>query len=136
MMTALAVATTHPVLSDPTLMLTWATLVVTIIAACIAVARWGRKYGRKIMQMVEDFNGTGERPGVPARLGVMERLQGLDLQVAQVISETSPNHGGSMKDAVQRIDTKVGTLEIDVKGIHERMDLTGPQKVVEVNVHP
>jgi len=120
---------------DPTVVLAWLTCIGAVGSLAIACIRFGRRTGRKIMQMVEDFNGTKERPGVAAVPGVMERLQILDLQVAHVISETSPNHGGSMKDAVSRIEDKVVTLSEDVIRLHERLD-GPPAKVVEVNVHP
>jgi hypothetical protein len=130
-----AAATARTFALDPTVMLAWLTCIGAFGSLVIACIRFGRRAGRQIMQMVEDFNGTKERPGVPAKLGVMERLQTLDLQVAHVISETSPNHGGSMKDAVSRIDDQVVTLAADVRSLHERLD--GPSvKAVEVNVHP
>jgi hypothetical protein len=107
-------AVTSPATSsslDPTVLLTWLTCLVTLSGLIITVL----KYGRRIMQMVEDFNGEPERPGVPAKPGVMERLQTLDAQVAVVHAEVNYNHGGSIKDVVDRI-------EGDVKSIHERLD--------------
>jgi hypothetical protein len=119
-----AVASTATASSiDPTVLLTWLTCLVTLGGLLWSVF----KYGRRIMQMVEDFNGEPERPGVPARPGVMTRLSAIE-------AEITPNHGGSIKDAVNRIDVKVVTLESDVKGIHERLD-SGGQEKVQVNVH-
>lgn len=103
---------------DPTILLTWLTCLATLGSLVVAVL----KYGRRIMQMVEDFNGEKERPGVPARPGVMQRLLVIE-------AEITPNHGSSIKDAVTRIDTQVADLTTDVKGLHNRLD--GVQ-----NVHP
>lgn len=96
---------------DPTVLLTWLTCLSILGGIVVAIL----KYGRKIMQMVEDFNGTAERAGVPARPGVMQRLGTLDEQVAAVHTEVNYNHGTTIKDAVARIEN-------DVKGIHERLD--------------
>lgn len=95
---------------DPTILLTWLTCLVTLIGGLGAMY----KYGRRIMQMVEDFNGEHERPGVTARPGVMRRLQTLDDQVAAVHKEVNYNSGTTVKDAVARIEN-------DVKIIHERL---------------
>lgn len=96
---------------DPTALLTWITCLATLSGLGIGMM----KYGRRIMQMVEDFNGTKVRPGVPERPGVMARLQTLDEQVAAVHTEVNYNHGTTIKDAVARIET-------DVKDLHKRLD--------------
>lgn len=71
---------------------------------------------------MRDWQGEPERPGVPARPGVMLRLQthendltALAGQVEVIHSEVNYNHGGSIKDAV-------GRIESDIKGIHMRLD--------------
>lgn len=110
-MIALATSPTVSASLDPTILLTWVTCLVTLVGFIIAMMRWGRK----IMQMVEDFNGTAKRPGVPERPGVMARLQTLDERVDAVHTEVNYNHGTTIKDAITRIET-------DVKGLHERLD--------------
>jgi len=99
---------------DPTALLAWLTCLVTLAGCVVAILKWGRK----IMQMVDDFNGTNQRPGVPERPGVMARLQTLDEKVAAVHAEVNYNHGTTIKDAVSRIET-------DLKGVHDRMDRQG-----------
>jgi hypothetical protein len=96
---------------NPTILLTWLTCLITLGGFVLASA----KYGRKIIQMVEDFNGTTARPGVPQRPGVMARLQTLDERVDAVHTEVNYNHGTTIKDAITRIES-------DVKGIHEKID--------------
>lgn len=96
---------------NPTVLLTWLTCLATLGGAVVMVL----KYGRRVMQMVEDFNGTADRPGVPARPGVMQRLQLIE-------TEITPNHGSSIKDAVNRIDAQVIVLQTDLKGVHDRLD--------------
>lgn len=96
---------------DPTALLAWLTCLVTLGGVAVAMMKWGRK----IMQMVDDFNGTRQRPGVPERPGVMARLQTLDEKVAAVHTEVNYNHGTTIKDAVSRIET-------DLKGVHDRLD--------------
>lgn len=46
----------------------------------------------------EDWDGEPDRPGVPGRLGVMVRL-------ATIEGELRPDHGGSMRDSVNRIES-------------------------------
>jgi hypothetical protein len=114
-MIALVSSPTTSASFDPTVLLAWLTCLGALGGIAITLIKYGRNYGRKIMQMVEDFNGTEERPGVPSRPGVMARLQTLDEQVAAVHTEVNYNHGTTIKDAITRIET-------DVKGIHDKMD--------------
>lgn len=72
-------------------------------------------------QLLRDFYGDA-RPGVPQRPGVLVSLENLDSKVDHILSEIQPNHGGSIKDAVVRMDTRLVSVESDVKGIHERLD--------------
>lgn len=87
-----------------------------------------------------DWYGEPERPGVAARPGVMEQLSSLRSQVAVVHNEVIYNHGGSIKDVVEHVKTRLETvvddvstrLEIvegDVKGIHKLLDERLPPHV-------
>lgn len=58
---------------------------------------------RDYEDMRRDFYGD-KRPGVPSTPGVLEMIE-------VIHSEITPNHGGSIKDAVGRIETKVSALE-------------------------
>lgn len=52
---------------------------------------------RKVVHIVDDVIGEEARPGVEARPGLMERI-------ATIEHEVRPNGGGSIKDAVDRIE--------------------------------
>lgn len=52
---------------------------------------------RKVVHIVDDITGEEARPGVPARPGLMERISTIE-------HEVRPNGGGSIKDAVNRIE--------------------------------
>jgi hypothetical protein len=61
----------------------------------------------------EDWNGVQARPGVDARPGVMERLAKLEeihTEVSEIKAEVRPNHGGSLKDQVCRIEQATGAV--------------------------
>lgn len=86
---------------------------VAVITGLVAGFRWlGRKLDQNA-QLYRDFYGE-DRPGVPPRPGVLE-------MIATIHSEITPNHGGSIKDAIVRIDDRVATLDADVKGLHTRI---------------
>lgn len=70
--------------------------IVALGAAATVLWKLGRGVVRLLRQVrtfLEDWNGEPERPGVPARPGVLERLERLDAQV-------HPNSGSSLRDAV------------------------------------
>ena len=81
------------------------------------LAGW-RKAVRPVLLMAKDWNGEAARPGVEHRPGVMERLDKHDQMLRVIHNEVNLNHGGSIKDAVARI-------EHDVKTIQTRMDKDG-----------
>lgn len=67
---------------------------------------------RKAVQLVNDLLGEEPRPGLPeGRLGVLERMDRMDKRIAAVEStvadirhEVTPNGGGSLRDAVTRLE--------------------------------
>lgn len=61
---------------------------------------------RNVSHLTDDMVGEKARPGVPARPGLMERMAALEEQVNTIHHETRPNGGGSMNDAVRRIERK------------------------------
>ena len=92
------------------------------IILAIPVAVWFVKKAfpklRQISHLVDDFVGAEARPGVPARPGIMERLQTIeaaqgDLQgdMALVKHEVMPNTGTSLNDAVRRTEARTDALE-------------------------
>lgn len=72
---------------------------VAILGGAVAVVwklvRAVRRLLRGVREFLEDWNGEPPRPGVPARLGVLQRLERLDAQV-------HPNSGSSLRDAVDQ----------------------------------
>lgn len=46
---------------------------------------WLRKLMRRLDNLLEDWNGTEARPGVPRRPGVMERLERIEGDVAVIL---------------------------------------------------
>lgn len=67
--------------------------------------RWlWRQVIRPLSLMLQDWHGSPPRPGVPARPGVMVRLERLE-------AELTPNGGKSVKDRVEKIAKTVGAEE-------------------------
>jgi hypothetical protein len=69
--------------------------------------RWLWRLFQRIDDLMDDLRGSPARPGVAARPGVMERLQRLEYEVAAVRHEVTDNSGGSLKDAVKRVEAKL-----------------------------
>lgn len=91
---------------------TWAVLgglaasVVAVLAGLAAAVRWARVRWRPVAEFLEDWRGEPARPGVPRRLGVMERVSALETSTAVIRAEVTPNGGGSLKDVVVAIDAR------------------------------
>jgi hypothetical protein len=95
-------------------LLYWAAGIVTVGGALALLWRLltaGVKTGKRWDMFLEDFHGTPARPGRPAVPGIMERLvdqarrmEALEVNMAAVRHEMFPNSGGSLRDAVDRLE--------------------------------
>lgn len=79
------------------------------VGVLVVGARWASARWRLIAEFLEDWRGEPSRPGVPGRAGVLERLEALESATATIRAEVTPNGGGSIKDAVRRIDVRTET---------------------------
>ena len=80
-------------------------------------ARWAWRLLMRIVRLVDDYFGEPARDGVPARPGVMLRLKSVEDSVQQIVRETTPNGGKSLRDTVNRTaldvaDVKDGVLKL------------------------
>lgn len=84
-----------------------------ILAACIALATLAGggavvvkliKFLKKMGDAVDDWQGEPARPGVPERPGVMTRL-------ATIEEQLHPNHGSTLRDAINRTELAVQRVE-------------------------
>lgn len=70
---------------------------VTAVGVLWRPVRVAARLVRAVEEFLSDWHGEPGRPGVPARAGVLTRLQVIE-------AELSYNGGQSVKDAVQRIE--------------------------------
>jgi len=85
----------------------------------------GFKIVKRFIHFLDDFVGEEERPGQERKPGVSERLFGLENcvtsisekfdhmneKVVSIEKELHPNHGSSMRDAIDRIQVRLDILE-------------------------
>ncbi|WP_371481911.1 hypothetical protein [Kitasatospora sp. NBC_00315] len=84
----------------------WCVAITAIIGLLAWVVRAVRRIARIVDDFAEDWNGSPPRRGVPARPGVMERLDRIE-------HELHPNSGSSLRDAVNRIEDSICTTTND-----------------------
>jgi tetrahydromethanopterin S-methyltransferase subunit G len=86
------------------------------------------KFFKKTVHFFDDFLGEEERPGVPTRPGMSERISNMESCIKKVDSrlediegkvvkinyELQPNSGMSIKDAINRIEKRVNEIEVRV----------------------
>ena len=106
----------------------WA-LIIEVLSALVTIggaALWLLKQIREQRLRNERFDrdwyGEPERPGVPARPGVMEQLLSLRTDVNFIKTEVEYNHGSTIKDAVEVTRTTVAEMKDDIRILHERLD--------------
>ncbi|MFD0772657.1 hypothetical protein ACFQZ2_01830 [Streptomonospora algeriensis] len=87
-------------------------LVGAVVGATVLIGA-GRKvwvFARRIGHFLDDVSGEPERPGVPARPGLMERVAAIEDRLGHVEHEVQTNQGGSLKDAVRRTEVHMAEL--------------------------
>jgi hypothetical protein len=96
--------------------------VVTAAAGALAVlwraVRRVRRVAHRVEEFLHDWQGVPSRPGVEGRPGVMARLAEIEARVAAVVHEVRPNNGGSLRDAVDRVDRRMASTAGDPAGEH------------------
>lgn len=89
-------------------------LIGAVLAGLAAIAAAWRfiskllKAVRSISHFTDDWFGEEARPGVPCRPGVMARLECIQVDIDKIKHEMWPNSGGSLRDAVDRLEAKAG----------------------------
>ncbi len=97
-------------------------VVAASLLAVVALLMFSRRMFKptadSFKNFIDDWNGEPERHGRDKRLGVMERLVSLEVSLSSVTDklqdvthELRPNSGKSLKDVVDRIETKITTPE-------------------------
>lgn len=66
---------------------------------------------RRISHFFDDWFGEAARPGVPDRPGVMKRLADMQTDIDKIKHEMWPNSGGSLRDAVDRLEKAASSNE-------------------------
>jgi hypothetical protein len=96
-------------------------------AVVVLTAGWAftRRIAKKAANFFDDWNGEPSRPGVRGRDGVMTRLEHLDtgqlhvieqnnhldVRLTAVEAQVQQNHGISMHDKIDRIETAIANQE-------------------------
>src|SRR5690242_12046728 len=98
---------------------------IALATAIIAVLTWVKKKVswvikklEPISQMVEDWNGIPDRPGIPGRPSVMESIEEIRDTAQQALYHSKPNGGNSAYDHLsKKLDDKVNQIREDVAGV-------------------
>ena len=93
-----------------------------VLAGVWRLVRAVRRVLHRVEEIVDDWQGVPGRAGVPARPGVMQRLDGLERAVVAIADEMRPNSGSSLRDALDRVDRRTASLT----GDEQAPDPNGP----------
>lgn len=90
---------------------------ITAIGTIGKACKWLRdEVLRPARDFRDDWFGTLDRPGVPGRDGVMQRLSSIEnhsgrvnIRLERIEAEVFPNNGKSLRDAVDRTEARVNS---------------------------
>jgi hypothetical protein len=93
----------------------WLTAATALAVAVLGSMAWlGRKFWRgfrRTQDFLDDWAGHEERAGVPARPGVLERLQSVETMLTEVRGQIFPNGGTSMRDDLNAVRADVADIK-------------------------
>ena len=113
----------------------WLVAILLLVLAVAWVARKVAPAALKIGHLVDDLVGEPERPGVPARPGLMERMEAVESKAEIIRHEMFPNSGKSLRDKLDQTSDVVDTLSDDVTEINRKLDSDNQRlEVVEERV--
>lgn len=93
-----------------------------VTALAWALGRAGRIV-RRIVHFLDDYAGQPARDGMEAKPGFMARLGSVEQLLADVVAETTPSGGGSMRDEVARTARDVADIKREQAGVRTRLEL-------------
>lgn len=73
---------------EATFFVNWLIVLALIITSMSIAGKRIWPIMRKLEHMLDDFNGTEARPGVPARPGIMERVESIEQRIKKLEAET------------------------------------------------
>lgn len=82
--------------------LAWMAALTVVIAGVVVILRKALPLLKKLGDFLDDVAGEPARAGVPARPGLMERVQRIE-------HEMFPNSGKSLRDQTDRLEGKLDT---------------------------
>jgi hypothetical protein len=101
----------------------WVTAAVAVAVAVVGCAawclRWLIRFGRRMLDFLDDWGGHPARPGVPPRPGVLERLQTVEFTLGEVRGQVFPDSGTSMRDDITGLRNVVHQTAADVSEIKD-----------------
>lgn len=103
-------------------------MIATLLGAITAIILFAGKlvkFIKKVVHFLDDFIGEEERPGQERRPGFSERISSMEQcigsvreqinsikeDVEEIKTEMRPNSGTTIRDSLNRIETKVQTLD-------------------------
>ena len=89
---------------DPVTLAAGAATLAAGVAGVVYIARPIVRAVRGLLDFLGDWKGEPARAGVPARPGVMERLDSLEQDLKAVKTQVHPNGGTSMRDVINRVE--------------------------------
>ena len=117
----------------------WISALTTIAIAVAGFAVWAGRYGWRVAsrttRFLDDYFGEPPQGGLPAKPGVMARLQTVEEVVTKVAEdlskvarETKPDGGSTMRDAVARTEQAVIEIRDEQAAMRTRMEQLEAQR--------
>lgn len=106
----------------------WVAALVALLAAVAGCLAWSTRWAWRILRalghFLDDWRGEPARDGRAQTPGVMARLGSVEELVRSISAEVQPNHGTSLRDAVNATAGTVDAIRAEQERIKARLNYT------------
>lgn len=105
------------------------------LALVVGFVRWLARTGKNVADIKDDLLGEPAREGVAERPGVMKRLAKIEGSQKEMMAELRPNGGGSLRDAVNRLEAGQEAAFGRLTALEARLNVLESAKPMTINVN-
>ena len=110
----------------------WVASLTALAVAVFGLATWVGRHGWRLLrgtyEFLDEWGGRPAHRGIPATPGIVARLTEHEKLLSQLVAETQPNGGSSLRDLMARTERAVDEIKAEQAKMRARMEQLETQR--------